>query len=154
MKVYAAYGSNLNRNQMARRCPGAVPIGTGYLNGWRLEFRGVLTIVEEPGSSMEVGLWVITDGDEESLDIYEGYPKLYRKEQVSINHDGKQIQAMTYIMNQGTVRLPSRGYWETCIEGAYDFGISDRYLKDALKRANQLETAEAKSIPREALWHE
>ena len=37
-KYYLAYGSNLNRNQMRMRCPGAKPLGTAVIEGYRLLF--------------------------------------------------------------------------------------------------------------------
>ncbi len=82
MKYYAAYGSNLNLGQMALRCPGAKPLGTAWLHGWRLLFKGsktgaYLTIERCEGSKVPVGIWTITDHDEKSLDRYEGYPDYY-----------------------------------------------------------------------------
>ena len=43
-KLYIAYGSNLNLNQMSMRCPEAMPVGTAMLDGWQLTFRGVATL--------------------------------------------------------------------------------------------------------------
>ena len=39
-KYYIAYGSNLNLEQMARRCPTAKMIGSTTLKNYRLMFRG------------------------------------------------------------------------------------------------------------------
>ena len=35
---YIAYGSNMDRDQMAMRCPNAKPVGLGWISGARLEF--------------------------------------------------------------------------------------------------------------------
>ena len=43
MKLYVAYGSNLNKQQMRHRCPSAKPVYTGYLNNWELIYRGSKT---------------------------------------------------------------------------------------------------------------
>lgn len=40
MKYYVAYGSNLNREQMAHRCPDAKLVGTGVLSNYEMVFRG------------------------------------------------------------------------------------------------------------------
>ena len=40
MKYYVAYGSNLNREQMAHRCPEAKLVGTGMLSNYEMVFRG------------------------------------------------------------------------------------------------------------------
>ena len=36
MKLYVAYGSNLNKEQMSHRCPDAKPVYTGYLENLSL----------------------------------------------------------------------------------------------------------------------
>ena len=43
MKLYLAYGSNLNKQQMRLRCPDAVPVTTAAVQDYQLVFRrGVL----------------------------------------------------------------------------------------------------------------
>ncbi|MGE5653980.1 MAG: gamma-glutamylcyclotransferase family protein [Bacillota bacterium] len=39
-RYYAAYGVNLSSSHMAKRCRGAVLVGTGRIDGHRLAFRG------------------------------------------------------------------------------------------------------------------
>lgn len=39
-RLYIAYGSNMNIEQMARRCPTAKVVGTAELEDWRLRFKG------------------------------------------------------------------------------------------------------------------
>ena len=43
-RLYIAYGSNLNLEQMAHRCPTAQAVGTATLKNWRLMFYSVATI--------------------------------------------------------------------------------------------------------------
>src|SRR3954466_11322679 len=38
MALYAAYGSNMDPEQMQRRCPASPHTGTGWIRGWRLTF--------------------------------------------------------------------------------------------------------------------
>ena len=38
--LYAAYGSNMDPEQMLERCPHSPAAGTGWLPGWRLTFGG------------------------------------------------------------------------------------------------------------------
>ncbi len=88
--LYFAYGSNINLDQMAQRCPNAEPLGVVVLNGYELQFRGnsrgagVATIAPKRGGKVYGLLWNITEKCEASLDIYEGYPRLYTKKQVSV----------------------------------------------------------------------
>ena len=53
-KEYFAYGSNLNFDQMAYRCPEATAVGIAKLDGYELAFRrGYLTILPKEGASVE-----------------------------------------------------------------------------------------------------
>lgn len=73
----------MNLNQMAFRCPDAQVVDTVRLEGYRLAFRmnggghGVATILPEAGSFVDGVLWRISEQDEQSLDHYEGFPRLY-----------------------------------------------------------------------------
>ena len=79
-KLYFAYGSNMNLNQMAFRCPDAEVVESVRLEGYRLAFRtngggnGVATILPEEGSCVDGVLWRISEQDEQHLDHYEGFP--------------------------------------------------------------------------------
>lgn len=89
-KLYVAYGSNLNLEQMAYRCPSATILGTGLLNNWELIYRGSAvnshaTIRRKQGASVPVLLWEISPSDENRLDMYEGYPHYYFKQNVIVN---------------------------------------------------------------------
>lgn len=121
--LYLAYGSNMNIRQMAQRCPTATIVGTSRLTGYRLLFRGpfggaVATVERYKGGRVPVLLWSITPADEAALDRYEGWPRLYRKETVKVNLDGKKVEAMVYIMNPGaSLGKPSRYYFDVIKEG-------------------------------------
>lgn len=138
-RLYIAYGSNLNLKQMGRRCPTAEIIGTTSLRGWRLMFRGgcrnaVATIEQKPGCTVPVLIWRLQPGDEHNLDIYEGWPHLYRKETLRITVNRQRVYAMVYIMNEerhpyGT---PSKGYFDTILEGYKDSGFNDGCLRHAV----------------------
>ena len=58
-RLYIAYGSNINLEQMANRCPNSKVIGKEMLKGYELEFRGVATIV--PKENAEVVLSISLD---------------------------------------------------------------------------------------------
>ena len=53
--IYIAYGSNLNHEQMAKRCPKASYIGSTILKGWRLIFKSVATIEKDVRKEVPVG---------------------------------------------------------------------------------------------------
>ena len=123
-KKYFAYGSNLNKEQMTKRTPFASSVGQAYIDGWRLVFRGVADIEPHEGGTLAVGLWNITKPDEQNLDIYEGYPRLYRKEEI--------LGMMTYRMNSVEVVPPYEDYFNTILQGYKDFGLDTDLLYEAL----------------------
>ncbi len=136
VKLYFAYGMNTNRDEMAYRCPGAMPMGRAILPDYRLEFKSFATIVPSPKETVEGVLWTITDSDESALDMLEGYPEFYDKKTVLVQHDNQSYIAMTYIMGpreQGYA--PSDGYYSMVSEGYQTFGLSQTQLLDAKNRS-------------------
>ena len=81
-------------------------------------------------------LWKITPYCELSLDIYEGYPRLYEKQAITLRtKSGKQVQAMVYVMTHEKERLPTmptRSYYTGIQEGFRQNGLPEQALKDAL----------------------
>lgn len=137
-KLYLAYGSNLNLEQMANRCPTAKVVGNSKINGYRLLFRGahagaVATIEPFKGESVPVLAWEITPADEAALDRYEGWPFLYRKETIKVRLNGKTMQAMVYIMNEGRpLGQPSCYYYSTILDGYKSAGFDVEILRKAV----------------------
>ena len=128
-KLYIAYGSNLDRRQMARRCPTAEVVCNGMLYGHELLFRGsqfgaVATVEPKPGACVPVLVWKIKPSDERALDLYEGYPHLYRKENLSVTMDGGERDIMAYVMpGEREYGVPARSYYETIARGYADAGF-------------------------------
>ena len=78
-QLYIAYGSNINLEQMAYRCPHSKVLGTAEIKDYELEFRGVATIVPSKGESVPVLIWELDNRDLPTLNKYEGYPSFYRQ---------------------------------------------------------------------------
>lgn len=141
MKYYIAYGSNLNLDQMFRRCPGAIVIGSAVIKGHKLVFRGnsrsgVANIEPSAGEQVPVGIWAITPDDEVALDRYEGYPFLYTKKFYTVTVNGRRIRAMAYIMTPGhRIEPPLMGYLHTILQGYDDFGFDPKPLFAAADKA-------------------
>ena len=133
-KYYLAYGSNLNKLEMKERCPFSIPIGTTFLEGYRLVFKGTkeasfLTVEQCEGAKIPVGVYEITSIDEANLDYYEGYPILYSKEEVEVSIKGKITSALIYVMNPlYSYNLPSTTYLTRCAKGYEDFNIDIQHL--------------------------
>ena len=145
-QLYVAYGSNLNMRQMAMRCPTAKLIGTGSIENYELQFKGrpttaFATIAPKKGASVPVAVWQIKPKDERSLDIYEGYPSHYYKEDIPVeltkDHNGNpisdKVNAMVYIMDpRMNFGVPSQRYYNTVYEGYEDCGLNIKVLNDAV----------------------
>lgn len=139
--LYIAYGSNLNLPQMAHRCPTAEAVGTSRLKDYELLFRGgrrgaVATVEPKEGSDVPVLLWKIREKDEASLDLYEGYPRLYDKQIMEVELDGKTVSAMAYVMTPGyEFGIPSDYYVGTIWQGYQSAGFDTQILEDAVEKA-------------------
>ena len=129
-KLYFAYGSNLNKSQMALRSPTAKALGSAYFPNWRLVFRGVADIEEgDEQDLLPVGIWSIEEADEAALDRYEGVSSgLYRK--VEING------MLTYRMNSSGTYSPSSYYFDTILNGYRDFSLDTSELYNARDNAH------------------
>ena len=125
MSLYVAYGSNLNVQQMSYRCPGATVAFTGYLINWKLLYRGshtgsYATVKRQKGSK--------------ALDLYEGYPRFYKKRNVFVRlKNGTRKKAMIYLLpDSATAGRPSGRYVKTVLQGYKDMGFDTDYLYDSL----------------------
>jgi len=139
-RFYLAYGSNLNKAQMSMRCPDAKVVGTAYIEGYRLLFKGsrtgsYFTIEKKKGYRVPVGVWKVTEKDELHLDWYEGYPTFYYKKsfKVKLEEIGKEVDAFAYIMDEKRpLGMPSPAYVRGCKQGYDDFGFDKAYVETAI----------------------
>ena len=137
---YIAYGSNMVKEQMAHRCPGAKLIGTGYLPNHRLEFYLHATVerTRTHGANVPVAVWEISKEDERNLDRYEGFPSYYTKHRRRVvMDDGSEIRGMVYIMNVIRPQPPTAAYYNAIVYAYEKLGIGDQIesvLEPALER--------------------
>ena len=142
-KIYIAYGSNMDLEQMQSRCPDAELLGTGRMDGWRLMFKGsqtgaYATIEKEKGQNVPILLWRITATDEERLDRYEGFPTFYYKRTVQVvktDADGKSCsttRGMAYVMHEERkLGIPSMAYFDILYRAYCRFGFDRKILEEA-----------------------
>lgn len=137
-KIYIAYGSNLNLEQMAHRCPSAKVLGASEIKNYELLFRGskagsYATIEPCKDKIVPVLLWSVNKQDEKVLDRYEGYPNFYQKENMKLTLDGKPVNAFAYIMTDGCqLGIPSQNYLNIIADAYQEIGFNLDFLKDAL----------------------
>ncbi|WP_270474414.1 gamma-glutamylcyclotransferase family protein [Clostridium cochlearium] len=150
-RLNIAYGSNLNLQQMARRCPTAKVYGKGILKGYRLLFKGTpgnayATIAPYKDGKVPVLVWELKLEDEKALDIYEGFPKFYYKKDLKLKlESGEEVTAMVYIMTDKIkdrihLNLPSERYLKIVEEGYIAAGFDIGFIEEALDISMQAES--------------
>ena len=138
--LYFAYGSNINLEQMSHRCPDAQIVGPVTLENYELQFRGhgFATVSPKEGSVVHGLMWKLPPVSEQTLDRYEGYPRHYTKEQVSVRTtDGTAVSVMVYIMAEPLCRqpaLPPPHYYRAIQQGFETNGLPLGALKEAWDR--------------------
>ena len=122
-RLYFAYGANMSINSMNYRCPDAEPVRRFFLRDWRLRLHNHATIEPAPGHNVPGALWSITPECEQYLDMFEGYPYYYQKQ--DLEQDG--VKFMVYVMN-GSGGEPSPAYVDLLFEGYEDWNLPMEHL--------------------------
>lgn len=105
-------------------------------------------IAPNPKKNTPVLVWEISERDEENLDLYEGYPNYYRKEDLNIEllregAEPEMVTAMVYIMeNDFGHRAPSRYYYKVLHDGYKAFRFPMHILEGALKECMDKDAAQ------------
>ena len=99
MPLYFAYGSNMNVEAMARRCPRSKALGLARLERHRLAVmrEGWLTTVRDPTSAVHGVLWSLALSDIAALDRHENLSQgLYVKLTQAVIAERGPKQAIVY----------------------------------------------------------
>lgn len=141
---YFAYGSNMNPKRVLQRKMQFGAHCGGVLHGYRLAFNkrsakipGAASANVQPsaGGSVEGVLYALADAAQiEIMDVFEGYPVLYRRERLPIRLIDRVATAWVYIANSEFVvegLKPAHWYLAHLLAGS-DY-LSPAYYK-ALKQ--------------------
>ena len=128
-RMYFAYGSNMDVEQMTRRCPSALFTGKAVVEGWEfaMDAGGFATIVEGEGR-VEGALWTLSAADELALDHYEGVEGgSYEKRLVDVDAGFGRAAALTYVSLRTPASMSTHrvGYMDRVRRGAESCGLSD-----------------------------
>ena len=153
---YFAYGSNINRSQMNRRCSNQNPkfVTKGYLDGYKLVFDGysssrnglVADIRKADGFKLPFVIWEISNQDDiNSLDRSEGFQIARSPEDNSYNkilidvpgYNDVYVYIMTrrFIKGRGKYHTIPSDYIETIRNGYKEFGLDESILDYAINEA-------------------
>lgn len=137
--LYAAYGSNLDPEQMRQRCPHSPSRGAGWLVGWRLTFGGedlgwegsLATVVEDVGAQVFVMVYDVPRHDEAALDRWESASTgLYRKIRVRVQMLQGEELCWTYVLDGYEGGLPSARYLGVLADAAEKGGAPRDYVAE------------------------
>jgi len=135
--LYAAYGSNMDPEQMLERCPHSPASGTGWLTDWRLSFGGeelgwdgaIAMVVPEPGESVFVALYDVSPQDFAVLDYWESADTgLYNKIRMRVSTLDGEVLAWVYLLDAYEGGLPSARYLGLIAEAAQAAGAPEDYV--------------------------
>jgi len=129
---YFAYASNLNRKQMAERCPEAKAKFSAALPNYKIIFSGYsrerkgapATIMYSKGDKVLGGVYEITEAALRKLDRWEDLTA-YKQIKVTVWTDGGDpVEAVTYIrVKEAEEDKPSPQYLAVIQQGYRDWGI-------------------------------
>jgi len=120
--------------QMAKRCPNGVVLCPGLLVGYRFRInsRGVATLVPDGSGRVHGIIWHLTAGDEEALDRYEGvrwgtYSKATLPIQVPV---GKSRDCLVYVAKDSVPGQGRPGYLDGIVAAAIQHGFPSQYVEE------------------------
>jgi len=132
MTLYFAYGSNLSRDGMRRRCPHAHAVGTAMLDNYRfiVGVDGWGSVAPSLGGRVHGVLWRITPRDRAALHAYELLDKgLYDVRTLPVRFGTRRVPAMTYILRRRTPGRPKPGYVEMIAACARNWKLPEDYVR-------------------------
>ncbi len=126
MPLAFAYGSNMDVNAMARRCPRSRPLGAARLARFRLAVmrEGWLTVVRAPAATVHGLLWDIALADVAALDRYESLGTgLYTKAIAPVVTKDGPRRALLYVGANAGPGTPAPDYIAGVIAAARACGL-------------------------------
>ena len=132
MTLYFAYGSNMNRAAMARRCPGARAIGPATLAGYRffVGIDGWGSVKPSAGERVHGVLWRLTPRDLAVLHAYELlHQGLYDVRHLPVRSGAHCRTAMIYRLRRRSAGRPKPGYVEMIAASARAWKLPEAYVR-------------------------
>ena len=149
MPLYFAYGSNMDRNAMASRCPASRAVGTARLPRHRffISGDGYASVRRDPRAEVWGLLWDLALADVPSLDRYENVSgRLYAKITQTVLTPAGPRRALLYVGRSGEPGQPRPSYLEEVLAAAHAAGLSERYCGEIaawMPQAGAIRSAQA-----------
>jgi Gamma-glutamyl cyclotransferase, AIG2-like len=129
---YFAYGSNMSRAAMLRRCQAARAIGPAVLEGHRffVGLDGWGSVARSAGDSVHGVLWDLTPRCLAALHAYELLHKgLYEVRRLPVRSGQRLMPAMVYLLRRRQPGLAKPGYVEMIAAAARDWQLPEPYIR-------------------------
>ena len=147
IRLYFAYGSNLNLVQLHQKCSNPSVLGIARLPGHRLGFHGyssvwdgaVETVIPDNQSEVWGVLYQLTAADWEQLDNHEDVRDngtgTYFHYPVEVYNEQQELATATIYKKAlvGPAELPSTEYLTMIVQGAIEQGLPAEYLASLQK---------------------
>jgi gamma-glutamylcyclotransferase len=142
--LYFAYGSNMNWQQMKKRCLSARFVSIALLPEYKLAFTresinrgcGVADVVREPGQKVWGVVYQLSHFDMEKLDLSEGYKigrqkNSYWRRECQVLQNQRPLTVFTYFGEPQLVPPgPNAEYKTLIVSGARYWNLPDDYIRD------------------------
>jgi gamma-glutamylcyclotransferase (GGCT)/AIG2-like uncharacterized protein YtfP len=132
MRLYFAFGSNMERAHMARLCRGAGSLGIARLDNHQffIAHAGYASIAPKRGAAVHGALWKVTAAHVAKLDAYESVPDgLYRETLIPVHHQEKLLRALAYVASDPRPGRPKPGYQEGVVAAAREWRLPEDYVR-------------------------
>jgi hypothetical protein len=116
VELYFAFGSNLDADQMAERCPGARAAFRARLPDHRIDFThasqrwggGAADIVHEPGGTVWGMVWQL---EESQLTVLDGFERGYERVELTVlDAADRPHRVLSYRVREKGAHRPTRLY--------------------------------------------
>ena len=148
MPLHFAYGANMDREAMARRCPRSKAVGLARLARHRLAVmrEGWLTAIRDPLSSVHGVLWELALSDVRTLDRYEGLPQgHYAKIAQPVLTESGPRRALVYVGANAGPGAPRPEYLAEVLAAARSWPLPAEAIAE-LERLGRRRSARGNSL--------
>ena len=131
MTRYFAYGSNMSRAGMRRRCPDARAVGLATLEGYRffVGLEGWGSVKPGAGDSVHGVLWDLTPRCLAALHAYELLHKgLYEVRHLPVRVGSRRLPALVYLLRRRQSGQPKPGYVAMSAAAVRDWQLPEPYI--------------------------
>jgi gamma-glutamylcyclotransferase (GGCT)/AIG2-like uncharacterized protein YtfP len=131
MRLYFAYGSNMDRAHMATLCRGAEALGAATAENqlYFIAAAGYASMTPRKNARSYGVLWKIGAQHIAKLDAYESVESgLYASSAIPVRHNGKLLRAMIYYALEAKPGYPKPGYQQNVIAAARAWQFPPEYL--------------------------